>query len=735
MMIQKSLFAASLAVLACSGWAQVRERATAEDTPVPAQGVFNAPHFQALRRALHPQAAGGGSGSAAAPVVNAASQVVGAVAPGSLVTLTGTFPVTTAFEGEAPLPTSLAGVGVQLNGVLAPLLYVSATQVTFQVPWEMAGQTVADVTVGANMFTHDAGSLALAPTAPGLFSIGGTGSGAGAIQDLLYRAIDAENPATAGTTVIRILCTGLGVVSNQPASGAAALFSPRSMVVPLPTVTIGSVPASVLYAALTPGLVGVYEVDVSVPAAAPTGAAVPVVMTAGSVVSNTVTIPVVSAGGSGGAPVIVDAGPILAQPTQTVTIRGGGFGDLPNCGARANCIDLTDNSGNWALSSDALQIVSWSNTRIDLTLVPPSGKALTGGDQITIRVWNAQTGVGPGVYMVPVGPWQLVWSDEFNGPANTSADAKIWGYDLGGGGWGNNELETYTNSTVNSHTDGKGNLVIHADAPNTGGYTSARLKSQGLFAIDHGRVEARIKVPYGQGIWPAFWLLGIDIADPSISWPGCGEVDIMENIGKEPSIAHGTLHGPNVVGGHSDYSVGTTYTLPGGAKLSDDFHTFGVDWTSTSMTFRVDGNAYLVVNSSQYPQATPWVFNHPFFIIMNIAIGGTTSWGGTPDKTTVFPQEMLVDWVRVYQPAPSYRLDSWSGSFSSSQSTGSVGVIATVPPAPWTAVSNVPWVIITSGASGAGSGRVTFNVLPNTTKAPRSGTMTIAGQPYLLNQQ
>src|SRR5438552_14367198 len=138
-------------------------------------------------------------------------------------------------------------------------------------------------------------------------------------------------------------------------------------------------------------------------------------------------------------------------------------------------------------------------------------------------------------------PWRMVWHDEFAGPANEPPDRAKWTYDLGATGWGNAELENYTNSTNNAALDGEGHLVIQAIAAN-GGYTSARLKTEGIAAFTYGRIEARIKLPFGQGIWPAFWMLGSDIG--TVGWPRCGEIDIMENIGKEPAMVHGTVHGP-----------------------------------------------------------------------------------------------------------------------------------------------------------------------------------------------
>lgn len=233
--------------------------------------------------------------------------------------------------------------------------------------------------------------------------------------------------------------------------------------------------------------------------------------------------------------------------------------------------------------------------------------------------------------------WQLIWSDEFNGEANSPADASKWTYDTGATGWGNNELETYTKDLANAHMDGNGHLVIHVESPSKDVYTSARLKTQGLFTVQLGRIEARIKLPFGQGIWPAFWMLGSNI--DKVNWPQCGEIDIMENIGKTPSTAYGSVHAP-------DFDKTGQYALSNGQKLSDNFHTFAVQWSADTITFFVDGTSYETVKKSD--ASSSWVFNDsPFFLLLNVAVGG--NWPGPPDQSTTFPQEMLVDYVRVYQ--------------------------------------------------------------------------------------
>jgi beta-glucanase (GH16 family) len=239
--------------------------------------------------------------------------------------------------------------------------------------------------------------------------------------------------------------------------------------------------------------------------------------------------------------------------------------------------------------------------------------------------------------------WMLVFSDEFNGPKGTAVDTSKWTLINKGDGFGNNELEFYTNRTDNSALDGDGSLVITAKKESYMGrdYTSARLESKGKFERAYGRVEARLKLPRGQGIWPAFWMLGNDIS--SAPWPNCGEIDIMENIGKEPSIVHGSLHGPGYSGGNP---LGAAYTLPNGEKFADAFHVFAVEWETDVIRFYIDDHLYETRTPKDVPANGRWVYDHPFLLLLNVAVGG--QWPGSPDGTTVFPQTMLVDYVRVY---------------------------------------------------------------------------------------
>jgi beta-glucanase (GH16 family) len=250
-------------------------------------------------------------------------------------------------------------------------------------------------------------------------------------------------------------------------------------------------------------------------------------------------------------------------------------------------------------------------------------------------------------------PWTLTWSDEFNGPEGSAVDASKWVTETGGNGWGNDELEYYTSRPQNSYQqDGK--LVIKVMSEKytgtdgvTRNYTSARLKTLGKFDQTYGRFEARIKIPRGQGIWPAFWMLGTDIDKPG--WPACGEIDIMENIGKEPAMVHGTIHGPGYSGAQG---IGSPYTLTEG-NVADDYHVFAVEWGPNVIRFYVDKNLYATRTPADLPKGTKWVYDHPFFLLLNVAVGG--GWPGSPDATSTFPQEMLIDYVRVYRRATPTR--------------------------------------------------------------------------------
>lgn len=234
--------------------------------------------------------------------------------------------------------------------------------------------------------------------------------------------------------------------------------------------------------------------------------------------------------------------------------------------------------------------------------------------------------------------WILSWQDEFDGPEINAAN---WTHEIGGHGWGNAEDQFYTAEPENSFIE-NGNLVIQALEQRKQGkpYTSARLITKDKFSQTYGRFEARLKIPTGQGIWPAFWMLGEDIS--TAGWPDSGEIDILENIGKEPGMIHGTVHGPGYSGARG---VGASYSLPDGRPFADDFHVFAVEWEPEEIRWYVDDVLFNTLTPDDLPGE--WVFNHPFFILMNVAVGG--HWPGYPDDTTSFPQRMIVDYVRVYE--------------------------------------------------------------------------------------
>lgn len=244
------------------------------------------------------------------------------------------------------------------------------------------------------------------------------------------------------------------------------------------------------------------------------------------------------------------------------------------------------------------------------------------------------------VQTLPERSWTLVWSDEFNGAAGTSPDASKWAFDIGNGGWGNSELQYYTSNASNVSMNGTGSLVITAKAESFGGsgFTSARIKTQGTFKQAYGRFEAKIKTPYGPGIWPAFWMLGDNIT--STPWPACGEIDIMEQRGQQPSVTHGSVHGPGYSGGAA---ITKSYALQNG-RFDTDYHIYAVEWGPDYIDYFVDN--YLYQRVTPETVTGNWVYDHPFFLILNVAVGG--NFVGFPTTGTPFPQSMYVDYVRVY---------------------------------------------------------------------------------------
>ena len=233
----------------------------------------------------------------------------------------------------------------------------------------------------------------------------------------------------------------------------------------------------------------------------------------------------------------------------------------------------------------------------------------------------------------------LTMQDEFD--TDGMINESIWTYDIGRGqnGWGNNELQYYTNRSSNVTVE-NGYLLITANKEDFEGasYTSARLITKGLFSQAYGRFEARIRLPWGQGIWPAFWLLG-DNSNATV-WPEIGEIDIMENKGQEPTIINGSVHGPGYAGANS---ITKSFKLKND-RFDTGFHIFGIEWGIDYINFYVDDVLYNQITPADV--TGDWVFNHPFYIILNVAVGG--NYVGSPNSETVFPQTMLVDYVRVY---------------------------------------------------------------------------------------
>lgn len=240
---------------------------------------------------------------------------------------------------------------------------------------------------------------------------------------------------------------------------------------------------------------------------------------------------------------------------------------------------------------------------------------------------------------------RLVWADEFDQLDGSAPNAANWVFDLGGKGWGNNELQTYTDRRENSRIE-NGALVIEARKETFTGvdkikrsYTSARLKTLGKNAWRYGRIEARMKLPKGQGIWPAFWMMGSDVNEAG--WPDCGEIDVMENVGKEPKVVHGTVHGPGYSGAGG---IGHGYT--NSVALADEFHVYGVEWEPSRIRWTFDEKVYFAITPDDLPAGKKWVYDKPHFILLNLAVGG--HWPGKPDSSSIFPQRLEVDYVRVY---------------------------------------------------------------------------------------
>jgi beta-glucanase (GH16 family) len=245
--------------------------------------------------------------------------------------------------------------------------------------------------------------------------------------------------------------------------------------------------------------------------------------------------------------------------------------------------------------------------------------------------------------------YSLAWAEEFDGPAGAPADPRTWQPDTGGHGWGNSELQYYTGDPANAALDGASHLAITVRRPDPRlatarydgcHYTSARLASKNLKSFRYGLIQARMRLPHGWGIWPAFWMLGANI--DQAGWPQCGEIDVMENFGTAPGEVHGTIHGPGYSG-----SGGITASLDTGSPLADDFHVYAVSWELGRIRWYADQTLYHTVTPADL-RGNPWAFDHDFYLLINVAVGGRPS--APPDSSTVFPQAMLIDYIRVYTP-------------------------------------------------------------------------------------
>jgi beta-glucanase (GH16 family) len=240
--------------------------------------------------------------------------------------------------------------------------------------------------------------------------------------------------------------------------------------------------------------------------------------------------------------------------------------------------------------------------------------------------------------------WQISWQDEFEGSAGQSPSATNWVFDVGIGpgndGWGNAELQYYTDRPDNVSLDGNGNLAIisRSEAFAGSAFTSARITTKGLFDQAYGRFEARIKMPWGPGIWPAFWMLGSDI--DIVNWPQTGEIDIMEYRGQEPNVIHGSVHGPGYSGGEA---ITKSFAFEKD-RFDNDFHIFAIEWGEDYIDYFVDDNFYQRITPDDV--TGEWVYDDPFYLLLNVAVGG--NYVGFPTAQTTFPQTMLVDYVRVY---------------------------------------------------------------------------------------
>lgn len=327
--------------------------------------------------------------------------------------------------------------------------------------------------------------------------------------------------------------------------------------------------------------------------------------------------------------------------------------DYTTVDGTANSVDYTQKSGTLVIPANqhnaGIEISVKGNSVCDVQKVfyvqlsnPVNARISgTGKGTGTITCDGTDLTVDGAGYVAPTSypGLALKWSDEFS---DSVLNSNTWNYETGGGGWGNNELEYYTNSPNNSYIAKGGYLVIEAKQETIGSnnYTSARLQTKGKQEFQYGRMDIRAKLPKGQGLWPAIWMLGSNIS--TTPWPASGEIDIMELLGNQPNKMYGTMHWGNV--GQGSSQLGGSYSLPG-EDFSQKFHVFSIVWDSSKIEWYVDNNKFFTGNKSAVNGNYP--FDQPFFFILNVAVGG--AWPGSPDATTVFPQRMIVDYIRVFQ--------------------------------------------------------------------------------------
>jgi beta-glucanase (GH16 family) len=331
----------------------------------------------------------------------------------------------------------------------------------------------------------------------------------------------------------------------------------------------------------------------------------------------------------------------------------GGLAMVPIDASSETQAEAPDGPDNSTVQSDASSldgIASYDAAALDSeTTDAPSDALLSdSGASLDARPWDATIsdagsgGDAASTIDAAIAGWKLTWSDEFDGPQGASPDKTKWTAQIGVNG-SNGELEYYTDRASNLALDGSGHLLITAlrEAYMGSNYTSARIDSAGKFSQMYGRFEGRMKLPAGQGLWPAFWMLGTNIGQ--VGWPACGEVDIMENVGRAPTQNNGAIHGL----GYTGANFTTEYILAGG--YSSDFHVFAAEVEQNVVRLYVDGNLYMTRTAADLAAlggGLPWAFNHPFYVILNVAVGG--GYPGNPNGATPFPQSLTVDYIRVY---------------------------------------------------------------------------------------